>query len=100
MVNNISWIINATSVYELAAGANTASNSLLFNLILVGITFVIFMLIYYKTSRPVDALMASGFVGFIMSIFLGSLQLVNPRMVIVYFIIFILTVLYNIAKRD
>lgn len=98
MVWNTTNISSATTPYELVKAVDFAIGNI-FNLLTLVAIFIIILMILIRNNEPLDSLMVSGWVTFILGFFLSMAQLVSIYYVLIFLFIAGATTLWKIAVK-
>ena len=97
MTYNITLFSSSESISEIVAVSNTYSGNTFTGMFIVAVFFIQLMVL--KRWGFEDALAASSFSTFVLSIFLVNAELLNPLYTITFFIIMVFTTLYIYMNR-
>ena len=99
MVSNISGLYNITTMYGLVEYANNSTGKILVAMFLISIFFILTMA-FMRRSYTIDAIWASSFITFGMSIFFSLLGMLNVRFVIGLFVVFVFITFFRYTVQE
>jgi hypothetical protein len=94
---NMSNVTEATNMLEYVQAANTLTNDWIGILFILGVFILIWLSITINTGEPLKGLVASSFVGMIISGFFYMLDLVNQQIPLYIGLVFTISLLIIVA---